>query len=91
MEFESTRIAKSLVDPKEFSIQPDDSTLARAEYLKSTPIYVTPDEKQILLNQFGTKTIPQLNIKLGTKFTETPNGAIGLDVAVQEMAGSGSV
>lgn len=89
MEFESTRIAKSLVDPKEFSIQPDDSTLARAEYLKSTPIYVTPDEKQILLNQFGTKTIPQLNIKLGTKFTETPNGAIGLDVAVQEMAGSG--
>lgn len=89
MEFESTRIAKSLVDPKEFSIQPDDSALARAEYLKSTPIYVTPDEKQILLNQFGTKTIPQLNIKLGTKFTETPNGAIGLDVAVQEMAGSG--
>lgn len=89
MEFESARIAKSLVDPKEFSIQPDDSALARAEYLKSTPIYVTPDEKQILLNQFGTKTIPQLNIKLGTKFTETPNGAIGLDVAVQEMAGSG--
>lgn len=89
MEFESTRIAKSLVDPKEFSIQPDDSALARAEYLKSTPIYVTPDEKQILLNQFGTKTIPQLNIKLGTKFTETLNGAIGLDVAVQEMAGSG--
>lgn len=89
MEFESTRIAKSLVDPKEFSIQPDDSALARAEYLKSTPIYVTPDEKQILLNQFGTKTIPQLNIKLGTKFTETPNGAIGLDVAVQEMAGTG--
>lgn len=89
MEFESTRIAKSLVDPKEFSIQPDDSALARAEYLKSTPIYVTPDEKQILLNQFGTKTIPQLNIKLGTKFTETPNGAIGLDVAVQEMARSG--
>lgn len=89
MEFESTRIAKSLVDPKEFSIQPDDSALARAEYLKSTHIYVTPDEKQILLNQFGTKTIPQLNIKLGTKFTETLNGAIGLDVAVQEMAGSG--
>lgn len=89
MEFESTRIAKSLVDPKEFSIQPDDSALDRAEYLKSTPIYVTPDEKQILLNQFGTKTIPQLNIKLGTKFTETTNGAIGLDVAVQEMAGSG--
>lgn len=89
MEFESARIAKSLVDPKEFSIQPDDSALARAEYLKSTPIYVTPDEKQILLNQFGTKTIPQLNIKLGTKFTETPNGAIGLDVAVQEMTGSG--
>ncbi|WP_291243978.1 hypothetical protein [Fournierella sp.] len=89
MEFESTRIAKSLVDPKEFSIQPDDSALARAEYLKSTPIYVNQDEKQILLNQFGTKTIPQLNIKLGTKFTENPNGAIGLDVAVQEMAGSG--
>ncbi|MBS6622756.1 MAG: hypothetical protein KH315_11440 [Faecalibacterium prausnitzii] len=89
MEFESTRIAKSLVNPKEFSIQPDDSALARAEYLKSTPIYVNQDEKQILLNQFGTKTIPQLNIKLGTKFTETPNGAIGLDVAVQEMAGSG--
>lgn len=89
MEFESTRIAKSLVNPKEFSIQPDDSALARAEYLKSTPIYVNQDEKQILLNQFGTKTIPQLNIKLGTKFTENPNGAIGLDVAVQEMAGSG--
>ena len=89
MEFESTRIAKSLVDPKEFSIQPDDSALARAEYLKSTPIYVNQDEKQILLNQFGTKTIPQLNIKLGTKFTENSNGAIGLDVAVQEMAGSG--
>lgn len=89
MEFEYTRIAKSLVDPKEFSIQPDDSALARAEYLKSTPIYVNQDEKQILLNQFGTKTIPQLNIKLGTKFTENPNGAIGLDVAVQEMAGSG--
>ena len=89
MEFESTRIAKSLVNPKEFSIQPDDSALARAEYLKSTPIYVNQDEKQILLNQFGTKTIPQLNIKLGTKFTENHNGAIGLDVAVQEMAGSG--
>ena len=81
------QIARGLVRESDYTVEGDPGQQTLRNYLKNTRIYVDGKNAAEILNATGLKSISQYNIQNGLNLTTSPDGAVPLDTAMQELSG----
>ena len=87
MDQEVDQIARGLVRESDYTVEADPGQQTLRNYLKNTRIYVDGKNAAEILNATGLKSISQYNIQNGLNLTTSPDGAVPLDTAMQELSG----
>lgn len=87
MDREVDQIARGLVRESDYTVEADPGQQALRNYLKNTRIYVDGKNAAEILNATGLRSISQFNIQNGVNLTTSPDGAVPLDTAMQELSG----